>query len=68
MNVVHGCGKKHAVWLCDDGTMDTVVEVDGREVRYSEADRDRNGCVKSSWLRSAAIEACQDGVLEAEEG
>lgn len=61
MRVRHGCGKLHDVYLCDDGTMDTVIEVDGREVRYSEADRDElTGEVKASWLRESAIEACDE--------
>lgn len=67
MRVIHGCGTRHEVYLCDDGTLDTVIEVDGREVRFSEADRDANGDVRAAWLRQAAIEACQDGLLSDEE-
>ena len=67
MKVIHGCGKRHEVWLCDDGTMDTVIEVDGREIRFSKADRDVNGDVRPRWLREATIEACADGLLTVEE-
>lgn len=67
MNVQHGCGKRHSVYLGDDGTMDTVIEVDGHEIRFSEADRDENGDVRSAWLRESAIEACNDGLLTDEE-
>lgn len=66
MIVKHG-DHEHTVYLGDDGTMDTVVEVDGQEVRYSEADRFEDGRVKNAWLREAAIEACDDGLLEDEE-
>ena len=66
MNVKHG-DHKHEVYLSDDGTLDTVIEVDGIEVRYSEADRDTSGNVRAAWLKNAAIEACDDGSLEGEE-
>lgn len=64
MKVRHGCGRQHDVTLLDDGTLDTVVEVDGTEIRFSEADRREDGSVETRWLREAAIEACQDGLLE----
>jgi len=67
MIVRHGCGKQHDVSLCDDGTMDTVIDVDGQEIRFGEADRDQYGYVKDTWLRESAIEACNDGLLEPEE-
>jgi hypothetical protein len=54
------------VQLCDDGTMDTVIEVDGIEVRFSEAERDEQGAVRDRWLREAAIGACNDGLLTEE--
>lgn len=66
MNVRHGCGRQHDVQLCDDGTMDTVIEVDGIEVRFSEAERDEQGAVRDRWLREAAIGACNDGLLTEE--
>jgi hypothetical protein len=65
MRVKHG-DHEHEVFLSDDGTLDTVIAVDGREVRYSEADRSGDGSVKGAWLREAAIEACDDGLLEEE--
>lgn len=67
MIIRHGCGVQHNVSLCDDGTMDTVIDVDGHEIRFSEADRDKYGVVQDRWLREAAIEACNDGLLEEEE-
>jgi hypothetical protein len=57
----------HEVYLSDDGTLDTLIEVDGVEVRYGEADRDISGVVRGSWLRDAAREACEDGLLEEDE-
>lgn len=66
MKVQHG-DHEHDVYLGDDGSMDTVITVDGIEVRYSEADRDASGSVRKDWLRSAAIEACDDGLLSEDE-
>jgi hypothetical protein len=66
MRVKHG-DHSHEVYLCDDGTLDTVITVDGHEARFSEADRHSDGSVKEAWLREAAIEACDDGLLEDEE-
>ena len=66
MTVKHG-DHEHQVYLSDDGTLDTVIEVDGVEVRYSEADRFSDGRVKNSWLRESAIEACNDGLLVEDE-
>lgn len=65
MKVTHG-DHEHEVYLSDDGTLATVIEVDGVEVRYSEADRDTHGTVKRQWLCDAAREACDDGLLDAE--
>lgn len=67
MRVRHDCEARwHEVFLGDDGTMDTVITVDGHELRFSEADRHADGSVKVSWLREAAREACQDGMLQEE--
>ena len=63
MNVIHG-DHQHEVFLEDDGTLDTVISVDGREVRYAEAKRHKDGSVRASWLRQAAVEACDDGFLD----
>lgn len=68
MKVRHGCGTQHTVTLGDDGTLDTVVEVDGVEVRFSEAERDEQGEVRKRWLREAAIEACDSGLLKEDQG
>jgi hypothetical protein len=62
MKVKHG-DHYHEVYLSDDGTLDTVIEVDGTEVRHSEADRFDDGEVKREWLRMAAIAACDDGLI-----
>lgn len=67
MNVDHGCGKVHEVHLGDDGTMDTVVEVDGWELRFAEADWSEDGRVRPAWLREAAVEACGDGLFGPDE-
>jgi hypothetical protein len=67
MNVSHG-DHSHDVTLGDDGTLDTVITVDGRDARYSEADRDASGAVKASWLRSAARDLCDAGELDEEPG
>jgi hypothetical protein len=67
MKIKHGADCVHEVYLLDDGTPDTVVEVDGHEVRYVEADRRRDGSVKTAWLVGVAVEACIDGLLEEEE-
>ena len=69
MDIKHGCGKVHEAWLCDDGTLDTVISVDGHEVRYdgdyaAEVARDQHGCIKRKGLRRLAIEACDDGLLD----
>ncbi len=46
------------VYLGDDGTLDTVFVCDvcGREIRYSEIDRDEDGCVLPSEFERVAEE------------
>jgi hypothetical protein len=63
MNLTHG-DHSHEVHVSDDGSLDTVITVDGIEVRYSEAERHADGSVKARWLANAAREACDDGLLE----
>jgi len=65
MNINHG-NHSHEVSLLDDGTLDTCISVDGREARFSEADRHQDGRVKAVWLANAARELCEDGELDEE--
>lgn len=71
MKVKHGCGKTHEVYLCDDGTMDTVIEVDGSEIRYdcdyAASYRSDDGAMTREGLRSLAIEACEMDLIGEEE-
>ncbi len=64
MKIRHGCGRQHNVLLVDDGTLDTVLEVDGRMVRYNgefaASYRDKEGRMTRRGLRALAIEACND--------
>jgi len=68
MRVRHGCGKLHDVSLCDDGTMDTVIDVDGHEVRFdgefAAGFRGRDGAMTRRGLRELAIDACNSGLTE----
>lgn len=64
MRIKCTCNKVHEVYVEDDGTLDTVISVDGREARFSEADRHKDGSVMRVWLKNAAIEACEDGYLD----
>jgi hypothetical protein len=63
MQARHG-DHTHDVYVMDDGTLDTVILVDGQELRMEYADRDASGEVRPSWLRDAARDACDDGLLE----
>jgi hypothetical protein len=65
MNLTHG-NHSHEVHVSDDGSLDTVISVDGIECRYSEADRHENGRIRLSWLRWATEDACDSGMLEDE--
>src|SRR5262249_17635963 len=60
----------HEVVLCDDGSLDTVIEVDGHRVRYSAEyaapARSRTGEMTARGLRQLAIDACEHGALEDE--
>lgn len=62
MRIRHG-GKMHTVYLSDDGTLDTVIEVDGKEHRfdgeYAAGYRKRNGEMTERGLRELAIEALE---------
>lgn len=77
MKIKHDCPQgSHEVWLCDDGTLDTVLNIDGVIVRYANADRDEDGRIiltsrwgtcRSSWLEETAREACDAGDLLTED-
>ena len=62
-------GHMHEVFLSDDGTLDTVIEVDGHEVRfereYARPYRTRDGAMTDGGLRALAIEAL--GLVDGEE-
>ena len=64
MNVRHG-DHTHEVTLEDDGTLDTVIQVDGQECRFSQeygaAHRDADGSMTMRGLRALGLEACEDG-------
>ena len=64
-------GHMHEVFLSDDGTLDTVIEVDGHEVRFdgehASSYRTRDGVMTDRGLRALAIEALQDGLVDGEE-
>lgn len=54
-------GRKHSVFLMDDGTLDTVIKVDGKAFRY-DADfashyRKSNGEMTREGLRALANDA-----------
>lgn len=66
MRVRHG-GHHHEVNLLDSGTMGTTIQVDEKEVTFSEADRHSDGRVVVRWLIEAAREACEDGLLEGDD-
>ena len=55
---------EHEVFLQDDGTLDTVILVDGVQIRYSQeyaADfRTESGMLTYDGLKELAIEALQD--------
>ena len=63
------CGDHyHDAYLCDDGTLDTVLEVDGHEVRfdteYASTWRDvRDGTMTIDGIIALSREACDDGML-----
>ncbi len=67
MKFKHG-DHKHEVFLLDDGTLDTVISVDGKEQRYSQefasGFRNRWGGMTFGGLRAMAEDACDAGLLE----
>lgn len=63
MKVKYG-GKFHEVYLCDDGTLDTVISVDGQEHRfdgeYASQYRNKNGIMTKKGLKELALEVLND--------
>ena len=55
--------KMHEVYLEDDGTMDTVISVDGKENRfdseYAAEYRNESGDMTKAGLRSLAVECLE---------
>ncbi len=68
MRIKHA-GRTWDVYLEDDGTLDTVISVDGHEVRYDsegvERDPDTGDLLRGE-LRRLAIEAIDDGLIDEE--
>ena len=64
-------GHYHEVGLGDDGTMDTVIEVDGREFRfdgeYASSYRRRDGSMTERGVRELARECLEDVHTETED-
>lgn len=62
-------GKSWEVFLRDDGTLDTVITVNGMEVRYdgeyASAYRAKDGSMTAKGLRTLAIEAIEDDAVSA---
>ena len=60
--------KEHQVFLCDDGTLDTVISVDGKEHRfdgeYASQFRKRDGSMTAKGLRALAIEVLEEEIDE----
>jgi hypothetical protein len=56
----------HDVVLGDYGTPDTVIDVDGTELRFSEVDRRADGSIPRQTLIEPASGACDDGMLAEE--
>lgn len=63
MNLNHD-GKTFEVYLLDDGTLDTVIEVDGIEHRYSTEFasqwRDEVGAMSETGIRELALLAIEE--------
>lgn len=61
---VEYCGTIYQVFLVDDGTLDTVISINGHEVRYDQeyasSFRDRHGTMKKSGLKKLALEALEE--------
>jgi hypothetical protein len=64
-------GKEYDVQLLDDGTLDTVISVNGQECRYSQEFayfyRDSSGAMTEEGLMDLAIDAVNCGLVDEEE-
>lgn len=58
-------GQMQEVHLVDDGTLDTVLELNGREVRYDQEYaalfREKDGTLSNDGMRRLAVEALDEG-------
>ena len=56
--------ENHEIYLCDDGTMDTVISIDGEEHRfdgeYASQFRDTEGNMTENGLKELAEEILDD--------
>jgi len=54
----------HECWLVDDGTLDTVISIDGEDYRfstdYASAYRDENGDMTESGFSDLCMEVIED--------
>jgi hypothetical protein len=61
-------GKEYSVYLLDDGTMDTVIQVNGKEARfdgeYTAQYRDKDGAMTEQGLITLAKEAIDSGMID----
>ena len=57
-------GRTYEVWLGDDGTLDTLITVNGQEFRfdgeYASQYRTRDGAMTARGLRALALECVED--------
>ena len=55
-------GKMYECFLVDDGTLDTVIEVDGREFRFSDTSwaRDESGTITDKGFIELCNECIED--------
>ena len=70
MRIIIG-GKEYDVRLLDDGTLDTVISVNGQECRYSQEFasiyRDSDGVMTKQGLMDLAIDAINCGLVDEED-
>jgi len=54
---------KHSVYLCDDGTLDTMISVDGVyhrfDAEYASQYRNKKGIMTSKGLKELAIQCIE---------
>ena len=69
MKILHE-DRVYDVYLEDDGSLDTVISVNGREIRFSQEHavdyRDESGSMTKHGLRELGIEAIEELLADAE--